>query len=143
MSFLTYQPKRKVLLFFQRNDDAWYFKFLSGYTHVAIGYVQDDIVAITEPIFTGTLSYITLVPEDRGMWGHLDILELDIVQTCDSKLVRPVFQTCATICQYLAGIRLGAILPQTLYSRLTQKSEAWLVAHGITGVKKWGHSRCH
>ncbi len=139
MSFLPLKARRKVLFLFARITEPWYAKVLQGFNHMAIAEVIDEgLLFIIEPTTTGALSRLHLMPK-IGDWDHITVLELDLRTTKTSKLVRPTFQTCATLCQYLAGINLGCHLVQSLYERLTMNNITELNALGVLRVKQWQH----
>jgi hypothetical protein len=132
MYFLPAKGYRKILMVFSRVDTSWYDKLLKGYNHVCmVEVLEDDLVVIIEPTNYGARFMLRSFPTE-GEWAKFKVVELDVVVNRSRKLIGPRFQSCATICQYMAGIDTGAILAQTLYKRLTC---GWL--EGITGVKEW------
>ena len=139
MSFLPLSQKPKVLILFTRIARPACLKEIKGFNHCAIAFFVDetcDHVFIVEPALQGAnvaLKKLPLEIHDE----HTKILEIDLEFTFTQKLFRDGFQTCATLVQYLAGIDLKAVLAQTLYDRLTNRSEKYLKRHGIVEVTEW------
>jgi len=136
MSFLPLKRHQRVYFLFTRIETKWYLKIQTGFNHMAIAWpISPEHIYLLEPTFTGSLTCLKNL-EDLN---HKDItvLSLDLVHNPESKLVRLSFQTCATICQYLAGIDLGCKLVQSLYEKLTTESSTYLRSCGIKRVTSW------
>lgn len=97
--------------------------------------IDEDHIYILEPTFTGALTHIAKL--NQLILEGTQVLELDVIHHPQSKLVRLTFQTCATICQYLAGIDLKCKLVQSLYEKLTTESSTYLRSCGVKRVKSW------
>jgi len=72
---------------------------------------------------------------------HKDITTLRIV-TLPSKKVNVTrfgFQSCTTLIQYIAGIALGCLTPQSLYATLTKACPQWLKSRGVISVEEISH----
>lgn len=102
-------------------------------------YVTDELIVGFEPLLIGCSTIFRDVPtkDEVQYWTDWTIVEVIVVPTRANRLIGPVFQTCATIVQYLAGISLGCILVNSLYKKLTGSKIEWLKQKGIQGVKVW------
>lgn len=127
-----------IFLFGQTN--RWWKKILPGYTHVAL-ILYDDIghnTLFIEPELSRAYLEIQRNPPPDKLINVFDAaLEVTITPTFCNRLIRPVFQSCTTIIQYLAGISLGCITAQGLYKCLTTRDGQWLRDKGILEVRKW------
>ena len=131
-----------ILFVFSRLYDRWWAKYLSGFNHMAMAIVLDkDYVIVIEPWYSHCSVTCRTYPAP-GEWDKWKVVELTVVPTNKQKLVRPVMQTCATLCQYLGGVNLGCILPNSLYNTIVSRSAEWLKDKGIQGVKIWEPQQC-
>lgn len=127
----SYLPFRKRKFYFMFGyTDQWYGKHLSGFTHVALAEEKGSRVIVFEPLMATCFTLIKPAPYHE-MLQHYEVLEVRVKCTRANRLIRPIFQTCATFVQYIAGISTGALLCQTLYERLLYRKY-----EGIE-VKKW------
>jgi hypothetical protein len=131
--------KRTFLLLFGHTD-IWYAKYLSGYTHVCLfEYISEEFMICHEPILIGcqTMFRSALSVEDLSHLKEWKVVQITVTPTAKNRLIMPIFQTCATIVQYLAGISLGCMLVDSLYKKLTRSKREWLKKQGIVGVNVW------
>jgi len=138
-SFIRCKPKRKFLLIFGKTD-GWWGKYLKGFTHVSLmEYINNDFALVFEPMLYGcnTMFRTTLKPCDIQVMKDYTIVEFTVKTTRANRLIMPIFQTCTTIVQYLAGISLGCVLANSLYKKLTCSNHKWLGSKGIYGVNVW------
>ena len=135
---MSLNSKRYVFLFTRLESKKWWEKYIKGFNHVALVDITDDCWVAVEPNFyrCGLACTKDFVNPDN--FEDYSGLEVTIVSTNEYRLLRPVFMTCVTVVQYIAGISLGCILAQTLYDKLTCNRIDWLASKGIIGVKKWG-----
>jgi len=120
--------------------DLWYVKYIPGFNHVCLlEYMNDELVVGYEPLMIGCSTIFRDAPTSQEMeyWADWTIVEVSVVTTRANRLIGPIFQTCATIVQYLAGISLGCVLVNSLYKKLTSSKTEWLKDKGIQGVKIW------
>lgn len=137
MSFLPLEPKKTYILLFTRVEEPASVKAMSGYNHMALGWmVNEDAVFVIEPTLRGASIDLVFTREIANTKGFVALI-VDVESTNEQRLFREHFQTCATMVQYLAGFDLGATLVQTLYEKLTTSSEEFLKEHGILGVETW------
>lgn len=99
--------------------DRWYDKWLKGYTHVAvIARVNGALVGI-EPINKHCFLY---AGNEIILSNWNEVLKVEVRSSKANQLIGLKFQTCATLVQYIMGIKTGAYLCQTLYDRLTART---------------------
>ncbi len=137
--FIPFKVKKTYLFMFGKTD-GWWAKYFKGFTHVClIEYVSDEYVIGYEPLLIGCSTIWRTAPDKDEIkyWKDWTILEVTVYPTRKNRLIGPVFQTCATIVQYIAGISLGCVLANSLYKKLTTSSAEWLKEKGIQGVKLW------
>ena len=135
-SFLPCPNDRRVLFIFGHTD-CWWAPFLHGFTHVVMAEVLDDgFIVVVEPTLVGARILFRGMP-DISEWSNYTVLELVVSPTRQNRLIRPIIQTCATVVQYLAGISMGAITAQGLYSSLTKSDRKGLRSKGIKEIIVW------
>jgi hypothetical protein len=102
-------------------------------------YMNDELVVGYEPLLIGCSTIFRNAPTNQELqyWSDFTVVEVVVVTTRANRLIGPIFQTCATIVQYLAGISLGCVLVNSLYKKLTGSKDTWLRDKGIQGVKLW------
>ena len=128
-SYLPYRESKYYFLFC-RIEGSWYLRWQKGFNHVSLVRKHGKHWIIFEPILGFCFLNVCNVNEfDRFV--TYDVLEVNIRVTNRNRLIRPIFQTCVTFVQYIAGISTGAILCQTLYDRLINCQ-----LEGVK-VKKW------
>lgn len=130
--------RTRTFLFIFGFTDGWWGKYLSGFTHVALmEFIEEEQFVIgIEPLLSGsrTIFRTSPIPQDFPGWT---VLKVCVQSTRKNRLIRPIFQTCATIVQYHAGLSLGCIKASTLYNRMLTRDKAWLRAKGIRSVEEW------
>ncbi len=138
--FLPSKRRRRFLFVFSRTD-RWWDKYLPGYTHVSLCEVVEGFLIVHDPCLNGCRTTFRVMPLP-GEWDAYKVIEVVTCPTKANRLIKPIFQTCTTLVQYLAGIDLGAILVQTLYDRLLNPSTA--TKDGIREITIWPHwgARC-
>jgi hypothetical protein len=106
-------------------------------------YINQEFAIGFEPALSGcrTIFRTVLTRKDIELLQDWTVLELTVLATKKNRLIKPIFQTCATIVQYLAGISLGCILANGLYKKLTSSNHSWLESKGIYGVTLWAKSQ--
>jgi hypothetical protein len=142
-SFIPFKERRRFLFLFTKTD-GWWGKYLKGYTHVCLmEYINQEFAIGFEPALAEcrTIFRTVLTRKDIELLEDWTILELTVLATKENRLIKPLFQTCATIVQYLAGISLGCILVNSLYNKLTKSSHKWLESKGVYGVTTWVKSQ--
>ena len=122
--------ENKYYFLFSRLDNAWYLRMQPGFTHVSLIRVHGKRWMIFEPLLRCCFLNICKANEYHRFKNYV-VLEVKVKVTKRNRLIRPIFQTCATFVQYIAGISTGAILCQTLYDRLLNCK-----LEGVE-VKKW------
>jgi hypothetical protein len=138
-SFLPFRPYRQCYLVFDYSD-AWYSKWLKGFTHVFYVLpiaIQTPHAIITEPYHYGAQHAVGTDEAVSALIKGKKVLIINYRVTRKNRLFRPLFQTCTTVVQYLAGFSLGALTAQGLYNRLTKSSKGWLESRGIMEVTEW------
>jgi hypothetical protein len=102
-----------------------------------VGELLDDdaFLVLFEPLFKGAVLDVMLNPFEFE--EDLTILRVKIKSINKNRLIKPTFQTCSTLVQYVAGINLGPITPQGLYEALTLMDAKWLKRRGVLEVKSW------
>ena len=125
------------MFLFSRVIDRWYTRIQYGFTHVVFAEVVDeDLLFIIEPGFSGATMMLRTYPTLHE-WDNYCVVEVSLNFNKSQKLIRPLIQTCATICQYLAGINLHTIWAQTMFERLTCEQHEYLSNYGIRSVRIW------
>lgn len=131
--FLPSKKQRRFLFVFGYTD-GWWDSWLPGYTHVSLCEVVDGFLIVMDPCLGGCRTMFRTMPLP-GEWDSYKVIEVVTQPTRGNRLIRPIFQTCTTIVQYLAGIDLGAILAQGLYQTLMHPDT--LSMDGIREIKLW------
>lgn len=131
--FLPSKRRRRFLFVFSRTD-CWWDKYLTGYTHVSLCEVIEGFLVVHDPCLDGCRATFRVMPLPHE-WDGYKVIEVTTSPTKANRLIRPIFQTCTTLVQYLAGIDLGAILVQTLYERL--QDPAIQTKDGIREIRVW------
>jgi hypothetical protein len=126
--------EREFLLFFGKSEGFWAHT-LKGFSHCFIGETRADILIIFEPLFSGGSFELLELPIETD--DCLTVLSIRVKSTHKNRLIKPTFQTCSTLVQYMAGINLGPITPQGLYEALTLSDAKWLKRRGVLEVKAW------
>jgi hypothetical protein len=130
--------RRKFLFIFMRIEDKWYTRLQTGFNHLALAErLGDDSYVLIEPLHSGAnIAHVGQEAIDK--LKPYTVIEADIVRRKCSRLVRPVFQTCTTVCQYLAGINCKVWLVQSLYNKLALSDDVYLRKLGVKEIKLWG-----
>ena len=131
--FLPSKRRRRFLFVFGYTD-CWWNKYLPGFTHVALCEVVEGFLIVHDPCMNGCRTTFRTMPAP-GEWNGYTVVEVVTRPAKGNKLIKPIFQTCTTIVQYLAGIDLGAILTNTLYQRLVDPNTQ--TKDGIREIKLW------
>jgi hypothetical protein len=128
--------KNRYFLFFFGKSQGFWGRKLKGFSQAFIAeFVTETDMIKFEPLYAeGSLEIIKFPFEyDKD----LTIIYVTTCPTDKNKLVKPTFQTCSTLIQYMAGIDLGCITPQGLYEALTESDAEWLKSRGVMEVSKW------
>lgn len=135
-SFLPFRFKRRYLVVFMQSN-FWLFRLLWGYTHVCLVELYNDNIAVCyEPNLYGMNTIVRewpTLPELKG----LTVFEVTVLPRSKNRLVRPIFQTCATIVQYLMNISLNCCLANSFYRKLHKMDMVYLNRNGISRIKRW------
>lgn len=107
---------------------------MPGYTHVSLCEVIEEFLVVHDPCLGGCRTTFRTKPL-TDEWDRYMVIEVVTYPTHNNKLIKPIFQTCATIVQYLAGINMGATLAQGLYQTLTHPDTLFM--DGIREIKIW------
>ena len=135
-SFLP-SGKMKTYLFIFSYSPHWWNRWLKGYTHVCIAEKIDNaLIIVFEPTLARCETMLRALPMAKE-WDRFEVLEVTVLPTKRNRLIKFMFQTCATFVQYLAGFDVGALTAEGLYKKLTRKTDAWLSFRGIIGVEQW------
>lgn len=128
-------PSREFLFFFGKSSGFWR-KKLKKFSHVMLAeFISESIMIKFEPLFNqGSLEILSFPFENRE---NFTIVYVKTQPNKMNRLVKPTFQTCSTLIQYMAGINLSAITPQGLYEALTSSDIKWLRSRGVMEVSKW------
>lgn len=129
----------KALFLFSQTK-GWWGKYLPGFTHVAL-FISPYETLDEGMLFNPKLPYprIDFYLENplESLVSFDTVIEASISPTYRNRLIRPIFQTCTTIIQYICGISLGCTTAQGLYKCLVTKDGQWLAKKGISEVKVW------
>lgn len=109
-------------------SDKWYTRFLRGYTHLSVVYKIPGGYVYLNPLLS---SCKIEAAASFGIHEDMEVLQVKVNVLKANRLIKPIFQTCATFVQYVIGISTGAFLCQSLYNRLTTR-----IYRGVE-VKKW------
>jgi hypothetical protein len=129
--------KDREFLFFFGTTTGFWAKKLSLFSHSFVAeFISETEMIKFEPLFSqGSLELITFPFEVEENFTVIYVKTRP--RNNKNKLVKPTFQTCSTLIQYMAGIDLGCITPQGLYEALTQSNPSWLMERGVMEVSKW------
>ena len=127
----------KEYLFFFGHSEGFWANTLAGFSHCYLGQPSYPFTAwvIFEPLFQEGSLY--LMPEPFELPVNTIALRVRIKSRYKNRLIKPTFQTCSTLVQYMAGIDLGTITPQGLYEALTLSDDKWLKRRGVLEVSEW------
>lgn len=132
-------PRTVFFIFSDPIPTDWWQDYLHGFTHVSfMEQISDNYALIFEPMaYRGEMALVPMPkPED---FVDFEVLKLRISPKNKCQIPLAVFQTCATMVQYLAGITLpNCFLVQRLYETLTDEHQREkLVQEGILEVLRW------
>jgi hypothetical protein len=127
---------REFLIGFGKSEGYWA-QTLKGFSHCFVGEIVCDGQALIlfEPLFKEAVLDVMLRP--FAFDEHLVMIRMKVKSKNKNRLIKPTFQTCSTLIQYVAGINLGTITPQGLYDALTLSDAEWLKSKGILEVTEW------
>ena len=127
---------REFLIGFGKSEGFWA-QTLKGFSHTFIGEIVcgGQALIIFEPLFKEACLEVMMRP--FAFDEELTILKIKVKSKQKNRLIKPTFQTCSTLIQYVAGINLGCITPQGLYEALTLSDTEWLKSKGILEVSVW------
>jgi hypothetical protein len=136
LSMFGSTSKTKEFLFFFGKSEGFWAKWLKGFSHLLLAqFISDNQMVRFEPLFTDGFLDLMSFPFECN--DNYTVIYVKTCPTSKQKLVKPTFQTCTTLIQYMAGIDLGCITPQGLFEALTQSNTKWLKDRGVMEVSKW------